>query len=115
MSIVTGAVRAEADTHDPGQTRQLVVADPANSGTTQASPLPGAGTQPVKPVTERFAFEMPPPTYPGPGRQLPGTGTQPVLDWLGMICQTCQTRCLVTINCCRGQKCMTQLGHNRPT
>ena len=34
----------------------------------------------MKPMTDRFAFEMPTPTYPGPDRQLPGTGTQPVTD-----------------------------------
>ena len=35
----------------------------------------------MKLVTDRFAFEMPPLTYPGTGRQLPGTGTQLVTDW----------------------------------
>ena len=28
--------------------------------------LPRTGTQRVKPVTDRFTFEMPNPTYPGP-------------------------------------------------
>ena len=32
----------------------------------------------MKPVTDRFAFDMPPLTYPGPERQPPVAGTQPV-------------------------------------
>ena len=39
--------------------------------------MPGAGTQPV---TDRFTFEMPTPTYPAPGRPLPGAETQPVTN-----------------------------------
>ena len=64
MPIVTGAVRAEADTRDPGQTCRLRPLSGAKlkrpryelpiqrtSGPRRLPP--GAGTQPVKPVTDR--------------------------------------------------------------
>ena len=92
MPIVTGAIGAEADKHDPGQTPRLEplggakpkrpryeLPIPRTPGPRR--PPPGAGTQPLKPVTDRFAFEMLTPMYQGPDRQLPGTGTQPVTDW----------------------------------
>ena len=47
--------------------------DPINPGQS----LLGARTQPV---TDRFAFERPTPTYLAPGRPLPGAGTHPVTD-----------------------------------
>ena len=94
MPVVMGAVGAEADTRDLGQTHRLGPLSGAKPKRPrfelpiQQTPGPRrlppcAGTQPVKPVTDRFAFEMPTPTYPGPGRQLPGSGTPPVLDRLG--------------------------------
>ena len=41
---------------------------------------PGAGTQPVTPVINQYAFEMLTSTYPRPAKQLPGTGTQLAAD-----------------------------------
>ena len=92
IPVITGAIGAEADMHDPGQTRRLGPLGGAKPKRPrfelpiQQTPgllrlLPGAGTQPVKPVTDLLAFKMPTPTYPGPGRQLPGAETQPVTDW----------------------------------
>ena len=95
IPVITGAVGAEADTHDPGQTRRRL--GPL-SGAKPKRPrfelpiqqIPGprrlppdVGTQPVKPVkpvTDRISFEMSTPMYPGPARQLPSAGTQPVTD-----------------------------------
>ena len=89
IPVVMGAVGAEADTSDPGQTRRLgplSVAKPKRPRfelpiqQTPGSHRPptNAGTQPVKPVTDWFAFEMLTPMYPGSDRQPPGAGTQPV-------------------------------------
>ena len=109
------------------ETAQVWVADSANSGTTQGPDrkLPGAGTQPVKQVTERYAFKMPTPTYPGPARPLQGTGTQLVTDRFTYELSP-RTRTQpgldrlrdalpdmpnsvpgYAINCRQGQKCMT--------
>ena len=89
IPVVTGAVGAEADTSDPGQTRRLGPLSgakpkrprfelPIQQTPGSRRPPPDTGTQPVKLVTDRFTFEMPTPTYPGPDRQPPGAGTQPV-------------------------------------
>ena len=91
IPVVKGAVGAEADTRDPGQTRQLRPLSrakpkrpkfelPIRKTPAPRRPLPVVGTQLVKLVTDRFAFEMPTVTYLGLGRQLQGAGTQPVAD-----------------------------------
>ena len=91
IPVVTGAVGAEVDMRDPGQTGRLGPLSgakpkrprfelPIRQTPGPCRSPPGAGTQPVKPVTDRFAFEIPTPTYPGPGRQPPGAGTHPVTD-----------------------------------
>ena len=88
ISVVTGAVGAEADTPDPGQSRRLGPLGGAKPKRcthelpTQRTPgpgwsLPGTGTQPV---INRFSYEMPIPPTPGPSRSLPGARTQPVTD-----------------------------------
>ena len=74
IPAITGAVGAEADTRGPGQTRRLGPLSGAKPkrprfGSIRQTPgprrpPPGAGTQPVRPVTDRFAFEMLTPTYP---------------------------------------------------
>ena len=87
IPVVTGTVGTEADTLDPGQTRRLWPPNgakpklprydlPIQRTPGPRRPLPGAGTQPVKPVTDRFAFEMPTPIY-GPERAT-STHTGPV-------------------------------------
>ena len=85
MPIIMGAMGAEEDKRDPGQTRPLgplggakpkrpryELPIPRTPGPRR--PPPGAGTQPGKPVTDRISFDMPTPTYPGPDRQLPVPG-----------------------------------------
>ena len=89
IPIVTGAVGAETVTPDPAQTRRLGPMGGAKPKRPKYElsirPTPGPGRlvsgSGIQPVTDRFAFEMPNPTYPGPGRQL-RTRTQPVLERL---------------------------------
>ena len=76
IPIVTGAP-------DPGQIRRLGPLSGAKPKQPRYElpirPTPGPGRlvpcARIQLVTDRFAFEMPTPTYPGPG-----TGTQPVTD-----------------------------------
>ena len=81
--IITGAVGAEADEQDPGQTNRfgsLGRAKPKQPKFELAIPRtpgprgmpPGTGGQPEEPRTDQFSFEMPTPMYPGLGRQPPG-------------------------------------------
>ena len=122
IPFITGAFGAEADTPDPGEPRRLgPLAGRNRNGprltcrpptySAPSRPLPGAGTQPV---TDRFTYELLTLPTSGQGRLPPWTRTQPVPDRF-MNDPPSQTGCLITIDCRRGQKCMTHIGHRRPT
>ena len=88
--IITGAVGVEADKRDPRQTNRFGPLDGSNRNGPGLScrfrelrDHAGCHREPGdsrKSRSDRFSFETPTPTYPGPGRQPPGAGTMPVTD-----------------------------------
>ena len=122
IPIVPGAVGAEADPPDPGQTRRLgplcgakpkrCTYDPPTQRTPgPGGSLPGTGTQPG---TNWFAYELPTLPTSGYGRPPKQTRTQPVPDRFMDDPLNMPTRCMGLIGGHHRRSCVTWIGHQRP-